>query len=525
MTDRERLSLSHEPEPAASLVGSAIDPPVLHLTDITKAFGTNRVLKGVTMELHAGRITALLGANGAGKSTLIKILAGLHSLDEGEIAVAGGPVEILSPGDAQSFGIQTVHQRIDETIVPGLSVAENLCFEEVVRGDIPSISSVRSLLPRAREIASALDLPWSDSMLRQDVYELGIADAQLLLLARALVRQPKVLVLDEPTSTLSTAEVDRLFQVIRNLRDKGVSILYVSHHLSEIRQLADELVVLRDGRIIDVQPQPFDLNAAVHAMLGREVLVDQEEREEIRGEKTALDLQGIQLLRRSRPQDLSIRYGEVTGVVGLIGAGKSELVRGIYGCGTFFGGSMTLDGATYNPRSTADAVGMGVYLVPEDRAAEAMLPGWSLARTVVLPFIGTVSKAGVVSARKESARGNEVIERFGIVAQNCEQSVDSLSGGNQQKVVVGRWFSGSPRVMLLDEPFRGVDIGARREISRKIRDLAASGASVVVCASDVDEIKEVADRIIVLVEGHISMDGYTSELDSKSIIASMTEVA
>nr|NLD41296.1 sugar ABC transporter ATP-binding protein [Actinomycetales bacterium] len=524
MSDHQSIA-APEPDPPVSHVGSAIDPPVLRLTDITKSFGTNRVLKGVTMELHAGRITALLGANGAGKSTLIKILAGLYRADDGQIAVAGGPVEIATPSDAQTYGIQTVHQRIDETIVPGLSVAENLCFEEIVRGDIRPFASVRSMLPRAREIASALDLRWSDSKLRQDVYELGIADAQLLLLARALVRQPKVLVLDEPTSTLSNTEVDRLFEVIRALRDRGVAILYVSHHLSEIRQLADELVVLRDGRIIDVQPQPFDLNQAVEAMLGRTVLVERAEREEMRGEKPALELRGVQLLKRSAPQDLDLRYGEVTGVVGLIGAGKSELARGIYGCDPFYAGTMTLDGARYAPRNTADAVNKRVYLVPEDRAAEAMLPGWSVARTVVLPFIDDVSTAGVVSSRAEVARGTRVIDEFGVVSQGATQSVDSLSGGNQQKVVVGRWFSGDPRVMLLDEPFRGVDIGARREISHKIRGLAASGACVLVCASDVDEIKEVADRILVLVEGHITKDGYTSEMDQKAIIASMTEVA
>ncbi|MDO5494873.1 MAG: sugar ABC transporter ATP-binding protein [bacterium] len=510
---------------SGSAVGSAIDPPVLRLEDITKSFGTNKVLKGVSMELHAGRITALLGANGAGKSTLIKILAGIHELDSGQILVAGGPVVIATPAEAQNYGIQTVHQRIDETIVPGLSVAENLCFEEIVRGDLSPFASVRSMLPRAREIASALGLGWSDAKLKQDVYELGIADSQLLLLARALVRQPKVLVLDEPTSTLSDAEVDRLFEVVRRLRDSGVAILYVSHHLSEILQLADELVVLRDGRITDVQAQPFDLNHAVQSMLGREVLTDRSEDDLMHGEKVALELRGVQLLKRSTPFDLDLRYGEVTGIVGLIGAGKSELARAIFGRDPYFAGTMTLDGAPYAPRSTADAVKKGIYLVPEDRAAEAMLPGWNVARTVVLPFVDDVSSAGVVSSRSEMGRGERVIEDFSVVAQGPSQTVDALSGGNQQKVVVGRWFTGEPRVMLLDEPFRGVDIGARVEISHKIRELAASGACAVVCASDVDEIRGVADRVVVLVEGNVTKDAYMSELDHNAIVASMTEVA
>lgn len=512
--------MADETRPAG---GDAV--PVVQLRDITKSFGSNAVLKGVTLDLYPGRVTALLGANGAGKSTLIKILAGLYSLDEGEIVVAGSPVVITTPAEAQDHGIQTVHQRIDETIVPGLSVAENLCFEEIVRGDIPAVRSVRKILPRAREIAAALDLQWSDAKLRKDVYELGIADWQLLLLARALVRSPKALVLDEPTSTLSNKEAEQLFDVIGRLRARGVAILYVSHRLSEINSLADELVVLRDGKILDVQTQPFDLQHAVGAMLGNSVLLQMQELEVQRGDQTAVELSGVQLLKRSAPIDAAFRYGEVTGVVGLIGAGKSELARGIYGLERFRSGSMTLDGAPYVPRSTADAVAHGIYFVPEDRAAEAMLPGWSITRTVTLPFMADVSHGGVTSARRERERARSVIDDFGVVATDTLQQVDALSGGNQQKVVVGRWLADEPRVMLLDEPFRGVDIGARRDISRKVRELAGRGGCAVVFSSDVEEIREIADRIIVLVEGEIRNDAYNSALDHEAIVASMTEVA
>ncbi|MBC7305999.1 MAG: sugar ABC transporter ATP-binding protein [Dietzia sp.] len=213
------------------------------------SFGANQVLKGVTLALLPGRVTALLGANGAGKSTLIKVLSGVYPDYGGRIRVDGAPVAMESPMAAARQGIQTVHQRIDETIVPGLSVAENLVFEEIIRGEVPRVRSLRRLLPRAREIAETLELGWSDDVLTRDVFELGIADSQLLLLARALSQQPKVLVLDEPTSTLSQSEAERLFALVRRLRDEGVAILYVSHRLSEIRTLADELVVLRDGRI------------------------------------------------------------------------------------------------------------------------------------------------------------------------------------------------------------------------------------------------------------------------------------
>lgn len=509
----------------ASEAAAAPAAEVLSLDDITMAFGGNQVLKGVTVTLTAGRVTALLGANGAGKSTLIKVLSGVYPEHGGAVRVGGEPVQMASPLAAARHGIQTVHQRIDENIVPGLTVAENLVFEEIIRGEIPPVRSLRRLLPRARQIADTLDLGWSDAVLTKDVFELGIADSQLLLLARALSQRPRVLVLDEPTSTLSAAEVERLFALIRRLRSEGVAVLYVTHRLSEVRELADEVVVLRDGRISSSQIAPFDMAAVVRAMLTESVLVQSHELVEQRGHDVAVRLQGVQLLSRCAPIDLELRYGEVTGIVGLIGAGKSELARGVFGAARLRTGTMTFDGRPYRPRHSKDAVRRGIYLVPEDRAAEAMLPGWSLAWTATLPFLGQVSRGRVLSTAKENRIGREVLELFGVVATGAAQAVDALSGGNQQKVVVGRWMRAAPRVLLLDEPFRGVDIGARRDISTQAHEQAASGACVVVLSSDVEEIRGVADRILVLVEGEVRLDRYTSEIDDEAIVTSMSEVA
>jgi len=497
----------------------------LHLDSITMSFGTNRVLKGVDLRLTAGRVTALLGANGAGKSTLIKVLSGVYSADGGHVRIDGEEVEIATPQDASRHGIQTVHQRIDDSIIPGLSVAENLVFEEIARGEMAPVRSLRAILPRAREIAQTLELGWDDATLRTDVFELGIAERQLLLLARALVQKPKVLVLDEPTSTLSAQEADRLFALVTRLRDEGVAILYVSHRLGEIRSLADDVVVLRDGRIIDEQSRPFDLARAVSAMLGQQVAAEAQGVDERRGVKVAVEVRGARLLKHSEPTDLVLRYGEVTGVIGLIGAGKTELAQGIYGASPLHGGTVTLDGEPHEPDHPKDSVRKGVYLVPEDRAAEAMLPGWSIARTISLPFLRGLSRLGQVRTDREARNAAEVIDRFGVVATSGEQAVDDLSGGNQQKVVVARWMDAEPRVLLLDEPFRGVDIGARRDISHKARELAEKGACVVVLVSDVDELREVADRIIVLVEGQVRLDAYTSEISNDEIVTSMSEVA
>ncbi len=514
-------------EGMAGVVDRAGHPPTgsgIDLDGLSMSFGANQVLKGVAMHLEPGRITALIGANGAGKSTIIKILSGVYPDYRGTVTIDGTPQVIDSIPRAMALGIHTVHQRIDQGIVPGLSVAENLLFDRITAGGIPRVASLRRLLPPARAVAATLDLDWSPSFLRTDVFEIGIADQQLLLLARALSQRPRLLILDEPTSALSAAEVSRLFAVIRALRDSGVAILYVSHHLSEIDDLADRVFVLRDGLVQDDQDPPFDWATAVRAMLGDQVAHEVQRLDEQRGTTSVLRVEGVRLFRDSAPITLDVRGGEVTGVVGLLGAGKTELATGILGAPRFNTGSMTLRGHPYRPRHPADAVGHDVYFVPEDRASQAMLTGWSITRTTTLPFLRRFAAGGLLQFRREASHARSLVADFGVVTTSENQSVDSLSGGNQQKVVVGRWMRHQPAVLLLDEPFRGVDIGARREISHRAREVAAGGAAVMVFASDVDEILEVADRIVVLGEGTIRSDRYTSETDRDEILSHMSEV-
>lgn len=503
------------------------NPAVLSLENLEKSFGKNQVLKGVSFNLHPGKVTALLGANGAGKSTLIKVLAGLYPPSGGKIHISGVEVEITNPREAGTHGIQIVHQRVSESIVPGLTVAENLCFEEIATNTIHPLSSPSTIMARARDIIATLELDWDEAFLRTDVADLGIADGQLLLLARALIHQPKVLILDEPTSTLSQSEVERLFEKILWLKENGVAILYVSHRMGEIARLADDLVVLRDGRIVFTDQRPFELDRAIDAMLGvnssnqsSEPIIDEQ-----RGTAATLELSNVQILPRSTPFDLEIRSGEVTGVLGLIGSGKTELAMGIYGVRPYITGSITLHGQPFQPRHPKDCVERGIYLVPEDRAAQAMLPDWSIADTVNLPFLNRVSTNGVLSTQKQATVSEKVINNLGVVCTDAHQSVNALSGGNQQKVIVGRWLVNDPQIFILDEPFRGVDIGARREISRQLRELAAAGATVVVLSSDVDEIREVSDRVLILVDGSVRLDSYNSELAFDKIVATMSEVA
>nr|WP_271604191.1 sugar ABC transporter ATP-binding protein [Aquiluna sp.] len=496
----------------------------VEMNQITMAFGANLVLKGVDLTVKGGGVTALLGANGAGKSTLIKVLSGLYPNHGGQIIIDGKPVRLETPSDAKKLGIQTVHQRISEGVVPGLSVAENLLFEKIARNALGRVGSIRQIMPKALEVAESLKLGWSEKFLRQDVYGLGIADQQLLILARALIEKPKLLILDEPTSALSAAEVDNLMNVIRSMRDNGVGILYVSHRLGEIDTIADKLVVLRDGVIRGEQDKPFEWNTALGQMLGEDTLQEIQSNIETRGDESILEINDLSLFQRSRPFSLNIRKGEVTGVIGLLGSGKTEIAESIFGAKKKRSGHMTFEGQVFRPRHPRDAIRMGVFMIPEDRASSSMFPNWSIAKTTSLPFLSQLSKGPNVGVVAEKRRASEIISELQIVAEGADQEVDSLSGGNQQKVVVGRWLKGKPKLLILDEPFRGVDIGARRTISLQARELSKSGAGVLVLTSEVDELLEIADRVIVLVDGEPKLDKYLSETSREEIVHEMSEV-
>ncbi|SEP29169.1 sugar ABC transporter ATP-binding protein [Trujillonella endophytica] len=504
------------------------------LRGIGMSFGAHRVLDGVDLDIAAGEVLALLGANGAGKSTLIKVLSGVHPGHDGTIRIEGTEQRMDSPLRARRAGIATVHQRVHDGVVPGLTVAENLAFDDLAhparRGPSAVLLRRREVLAAARTAVEVLGLDWSDAVLRRDVAELGISDAQLLVLARALVHRPRLLVLDEPTSALSAAEADRLFAVVRGQRAAGLAVLYVSHRLGEVDALADRAVVLRDGRVTSDTRAPFRWDVVLPAMLGERAAVHPvgpdgigpPPREPLPAGDVAVRLRGVRLLPRSPALDLDLHAGQVTGVVGLLGAGKSELAHGLFGSASWAGGTAELDGRPFAPRSPAAAVRAGVHLVPEDRAGQALLPGWSIARTLSLPFLRELSRGGVVDRATEADRARTAVDRFGVVTRSESTDVGELSGGNQQKVVVGRWLVPGVRVLLLDEPFRGVDLGARRDIGGHARDAARAGAAVVVLSADVDEVLEVADRVLVLVDGAVTLDAPVSAVPRDAVVAAFS---
>ncbi|MFG1705842.1 sugar ABC transporter ATP-binding protein [Nonomuraea sp. M3C6] len=508
---------------------------MIAVSGLSKVYGATRALDDVTFDVRAGEIVGLIGTNGAGKSTLIKVLSGAVRPSSGTITLDGRPFEPRDPLDAQAAGVQTVHQNIDDGIVPGATVAENLTLDLIARPGTGWFTTRSGITAQARAIAAEVGLPVP---LGARVEALPASDRQQVVIARALSRRARLLVFDEPTSTLSATESEVLTARVRESAASGVGVLYVSHRLADIESLCDRVVVLRDGRLRRVFTAPFTRAAIVRAMLGEMAThglgphgsvphgsVPPGSGADGSGVPGAPDLQapsgavvlsgrGVRVASGRAAFDFEVRAGEVLGVTGLVGAGKTELLEQLAGARPLVSGELRLDGRPYRPRHVSGAIAAGVAFAGEERSAQAVVPGWSVRALVTLPWLRAHSRAGLLSRRSEAASARRVAQRFGVRLAGVEAPIETLSGGNQQKVVVGRWLEQAPRVLLLDEPFRGVDVGARATIGQTVREAArglvqeaagnpaGDGAmAVVVASSDPQEIVEVADRVLVLHEG------------------------
>ncbi|MCC7320533.1 MAG: sugar ABC transporter ATP-binding protein [Rubellimicrobium sp.] len=487
---------------------------------LTKAFGRNTVLRGVDLDLPPGQVTVLMGANGAGKSTLVKVLCGVHRADSGEVRLTGEPFAPADPAAALRAGIVTVHQNINDGVVPDLDVASNLLLDSLAGGG-GTFLNTRRMRAEARQIAAAVGL---DLDVTRQVSGLALADRQLVAIARAMAQRPKLLILDEPTSSLSMAEAERLFALIDRLRADGVAILYISHRMSDIRRLADRIVSMRDGQIADLfESAPLDYAGAVRAMLGHEITeVDIAIPEQGR---PVLRARGLRLRPESRPFDLTLHENEVVAITGLVGSGKSALAGVLYGLARPEAGEITLDGRPHAPVNPGAAVAAGVFLASKDRRSNAVIPDFDIQKNLTLPF--TARHSGFLSLlRRASERvtADRSIREMGVVCQGPRDGIMTLSGGNQQKVVVGRWMAEASRLLILDEPFQGVDIQARRDIGRRIRDSAGTRATLVLCA-EIDEALEVADRILVMSEHTIVGEHRNDGIDLGRLMAEVAGTA
>lgn len=481
---------------------------------LTKSFGANRVLRGVDLELQKGEVTVLMGANGAGKSTLVKVICGVHSADGGTIHLNGKPYSAQTPSEAIHAGVVTVHQNINDGVIPDLDVASNLMLDKLAEPGSGFFLKRREIRTRAREIAASMGLSVD---VTRPVRDLDLADRQLVAIARAMTHKPELLILDEPTSSLSAVEADRLFDLLDRLRDSGVAILYISHRTSDIRRMADKIYAMRDGQIVgSFTEKPLNYEAAVNAMLGHSMT---DVNLDIQGKGApVLELVDLQISPNAVPLSLCVNQDEVLAITGLVGSGKTDLASILFGLKFPAAGEMRLDGRTYKPRSAGDAIKAGVFLCPKDRGTNGILPDHSLVRNVTAPFLSRYSTLGFVSNKAEAAAARNTISDLNIVCQSERDDISTLSGGNQQKVMVGRWLSEVSKVLILDEPFQGVDIKARRDIGAKIRETAA-GRATIVMASEMDEVLEIADRIIVLADHTIVGDHQNRDLDLKQVLA------
>jgi ribose transport system ATP-binding protein len=471
------------------------------MTGVSKRFGGAAALRGVDFDLSAGEVVALVGENGAGKSTLMKILAGIHAPDDGTVELDGRAVRIGSPGESARLGIAIVHQELE--LIDTLDIAGN-----VFLGREPTWAGPVRLLDRGRLRSEALG--WLarvglDLDPATRVAALSTAERQLVEIAKALSLDARVLILDEPTSSLTDVETARLFRLIAGLRSRGVGLVYISHRLAEIAEIADRSVVLRDGKNAGhLGSGEFDRARLVRMMVGDVESATTRPDRTVESGETAFE---IRKMRTSRFPDwevsVSVRRGEIFGLAGLVGSGRTELARAVMGLDSTATGEVRVEGELVAIRSPRDALAFGIALVPEDRRSHGLVMGLSVRSNVTLPFIARLARAGWIDRGRERAAVAEVVDRVGIRAASMAAGVETLSGGNQQKTVLARWLAFGPRVLILDEPTRGVDVGSRAEIYRILADLREAGVPILVISSDLEEILELSDRVGVMHEGRL----------------------
>ena len=485
-------SLSH-PVP----ITPAPPPPLLRMSDIHKSFPGVHALKGIGLELHRGEVLALLGENGAGKSTLIKILGGAQLPDQGSIEIDGRETSISSPHVAQREGIGIIFQEFN--LVPALTAAENIFL-----GQEPGLFSwvqAGQERKRADELFHRIGVTIHPSAICR---ELTIAQQQVVEIAKALLLDARIIVMDEPSATLTLKEVERLFAVIGELKSQGIGIIYISHRLDEIFEVADRVMVLRDGEHVETRPvKELTRERMIEMMVGRTLDNEFPKHQAALGEDR-LVVRDLRRGRAVRGVSFSVRRGEVLGLTGLVGAGRTETARLIFGADRSESGTVSLDGRQLRIRGPRDAIAAGICLLTEDRKLQGLVLGRSVRENFGLPNLRRFSRLGLIGARRENAALGQYVKSLQIKLTGHEQQAATLSGGNQQKVVLAKWLERNAEVVIFDEPTRGVDVGAKYEIYLLVNRLAAQGKAVLMISSELPEVLGMSDRILVMHEGRIT---------------------
>lgn len=491
--------------------------PVVELSGVAKRFGGVVALRSADLALHPGEVHALLGENGAGKSTLVNVLAGIHRPDAGTITVDGTEVAVPNPRASRALGISVVHQ--DPVTFPDLTAAENLMFTGSVPRRRAGLLDWTSVRRRARDALARLDV---DLDIGTEVKYLSAADQQLLEIAKSLHDDTRLLVLDEPTAALSTREVDRLMEIVKRLKADGVSILFVGHRLNEVFALADRVTVSRDGSTVVTGPaHEFTPDSAVAHMVGRSVetvfpKVDVElgpMRLEVRG-----------LSRRGAYTGVSftVHRGEILGLAGLVGAGRTEIARGLFGLEPADAGQILLDGEPVDIHTPQQAMRRGIAYVPEDRHAEGVLLEHSIGMNLPLALLERRSRLGLLSPHADRALAGDYIDRLRIRTSGPDQLLGALSGGNQQKVVLAKWLATDPSVLILDDPTKGIDVGAKAEVHQLVSGMAERGLTIILISNELEELLAVSDRVITFYRGVQGPEFDRRPFDAEQVLAAMT---
>lgn len=489
-------------------------PPILSVSDLRKSFGGIHALDGVSFELETGEVHALVGENGAGKSTLIKVLSGVHMFEGGTIAMDGASYRPASPHAAKLAGIQVVHQEFN--LLNDLSVAENISIEALPRTRFGLLDRTE-MNRRARAALDSIGL--RDVDVTTPVRQLGIAHRQLIEIARALQSDSRILILDEPTATLTERETDRLFEIVAGIKAKGVTVVFVSHHLNEVFGICDRVTVFRNGKTITTQNIADVTPADVVRFMVGHTLEDAQTSgtEQPARTKIALSVQDLRTTANpvGRTVSFDLHEGEILGVAGLVGAGRTEVLRAIFGADPKLSGTLRLNGQVTEIKGPRDAIAAGIGFVTEDRKDEGLILDMPITANTSLVDLANVSRRGLLNFGREREMAATGGARLKLKFGRLSDPAASLSGGNQQKVVLAKWLATNPKILFLDEPTRGVDVGAKAEIYGILRDLASKGVSMIVVSSELPELITLTDRVLVMagheVQGTLDRAGYAQE--------------
>lgn len=486
------------------------------MQNIYKAFGTNQVLTGVDFDLHAGEVHALMGENGAGKSTMMNVLTGLHSRDKGTIRIDGKETYFQNPKEAEQNGITFIHQELN--IWPDMTVLENLFIGKELKTPfgLLKMKEMKELAKRQFD-RLAVSIP-----LDKEAGACSVGEQQMIEIAKALMTEAKVIIMDEPTAALTEREIAKLFDVIASLKKDGVAIVYISHRMEEIFAICDRITVMRDGKTVDTKAiSETNFDEVVKKMVGRELTDRYPKREPKLGE-TVLQVKGLTKKGVFNSIDFSVRSGEIIGVSGLMGAGRTEIMRAIFGLDSIDSGEIWLEGKQVKITSPDQAVKSGIGFITEDRKDEGLILDFSIKENIVLPTLYSFAPKGIIQEKSELDFVNMLAKRLTVKTESVETRVGDLSGGNQQKVVIAKWLGISPKVLILDEPTRGVDVGAKREIYQIMNELTDRGVAIIMVSSELPEVLGMSDRILVVHEGEISGELTKEEATQEKIMTFAT---